>query len=55
VKEPLIREALTLRIPTTLHRHLKAVAVDNGRSLNAEIIQRLRQSFEGAEPDQASA
>ena len=27
---PLIRETLTLRLPTRLHRHLKAMAVDNG-------------------------
>jgi predicted HicB family RNase H-like nuclease len=47
---PLLREALTLRVPTKLHRRLKAVAVDNGRSLNAEIVQRLRRSFEDTTP-----
>jgi predicted HicB family RNase H-like nuclease len=47
MKQPLVRETLTLRIPTKLHRHLKAVAADSGRSLNAEIVQRLRRSFEG--------
>jgi plasmid stability protein len=30
-----------------LHQRLKVVAVDNGRSLNAEIVQRLRRSLEG--------
>jgi predicted HicB family RNase H-like nuclease len=43
---PLLREKLTLRLPLNLHQRLRAVAVDNGRSLNAEIIQRLRRSFE---------
>jgi predicted HicB family RNase H-like nuclease len=43
---PLVRETLTLRVPAKLHRRLKAAAVDNGRSLNAEIVQRLVQSFE---------
>jgi predicted HicB family RNase H-like nuclease len=46
MKTPLIREKLTLRLPPTLHRSLKAAAVDDGRSLNAEIVQRLRRSFE---------
>jgi predicted HicB family RNase H-like nuclease len=48
MKTPLVREKLTLRLPPTLHRSLKAVAVDDGRSLNAEIVQRLRQSLEGS-------
>jgi predicted HicB family RNase H-like nuclease len=47
MKAPLIREKLTLRLPATLHRRLRAVAVENGRSLNAEIVQRLRRSFDG--------
>jgi hypothetical protein len=46
MKAPLVREKLTLRLSPVLHRSLKAVAVDNGRSLNAEIVQRLRRSFE---------
>jgi predicted HicB family RNase H-like nuclease len=46
MRKPLDRETLTLRIPTKLHRHLKAEAVDNGRSLNAEIVQRLLRSLE---------
>jgi predicted HicB family RNase H-like nuclease len=48
---PLPRETLTLRLPTTLHRNLKAVAVYNGRSLNAEIVQRLLRSFVDRRPD----
>ena len=47
MKTPLVREKLTLRLPLKLHRRLKSVAVDNGRSLNAEIVQRLRRSFVG--------
>jgi hypothetical protein len=47
MKTPLIREKLTLRLPTALHLRLTGAAVDNGRSLNAEIVQRLRRSFEG--------
>jgi predicted HicB family RNase H-like nuclease len=47
MKTPLVREKLTLRLPPTLHRRLKSVAVDNGRSLNAEIVQRLRRSVDG--------
>jgi predicted HicB family RNase H-like nuclease len=56
METPLVREKLTLRLPPALHRHLKSVAADNGRSLNAEIVQRLRRSFggggapEGTEP-----
>jgi predicted HicB family RNase H-like nuclease len=46
MKTPLVRETLTLRLPPELHRLLRAVAADNGRSLNAEIIQRLRGSFD---------
>ena len=47
MKTPLVREKLTLRLPPELHRRLKSVAVDNGRSLNAEIVQRLRRSVDG--------
>jgi hypothetical protein len=54
MKTPLVREKLTLRLPPMLHRSLKAEAFDNGRSLNAEIVQRLRRSFESS-PDQTSA
>jgi predicted HicB family RNase H-like nuclease len=46
METPLIREKLTLRLPPELHQRLKPVAVDNGRSLNAEIVQRLRRSFD---------
>jgi predicted HicB family RNase H-like nuclease len=47
MKTPLDREKLTLRLPSHLHRRLTDVAVDNGRSLNAEIVQRLQRSLEG--------
>jgi hypothetical protein len=36
-----------------LHWRLKSVAVDNGCSLNAEIVQRLRRSFDGGVRDTA--
>ena len=56
MKTPLVREKLTLRLPPVLHQSLRAVAVDNGRSLNAEIVQRLRRSFDGGgAPDDALA
>jgi predicted HicB family RNase H-like nuclease len=48
---PLVREKLTLRLPPALHRHLRSAAVDNGCSLNAEIVQRLRGSFGGGAPE----
>jgi predicted HicB family RNase H-like nuclease len=48
MEKPLLRETLTVRIPTPLHRDLKALALENGRSLNSEIVQRLLRSLEGA-------
>jgi predicted HicB family RNase H-like nuclease len=48
MKTPLVREKLTLRLPTLLHQRLTVAAVDNGRSLNAEIVQRLGRSFGGS-------
>ena len=50
MKTPLVREKLTLRVPPRLHRRLRSVAVDNGRSFNAEIVQRLQRSFEDRRP-----
>jgi len=47
MKTPSVREKLTLRLPTDLHGRLTRSAVDNGRSLNSEIVQRLRRSVEG--------
>jgi len=47
MQTPLFREKLTLRLPPELHRSLRVVAVENGRSLNAEIVQRLSRSFDG--------
>jgi predicted HicB family RNase H-like nuclease len=54
MKKPVVRDALTLRLPPKLHRHLKAKAVDNGRSLNAEIVQRLQRTVEDANEAQAA-
>jgi predicted HicB family RNase H-like nuclease len=48
MKTRLGREKLTLRLPIDLHRCLTRSAVESGRSLNAEIVQRLKRSFEGA-------
>lgn len=42
------------RIPTELKKLLKHAAVDNGRSLNAEVIQRLKASLK-AEGKQVQA
>jgi predicted HicB family RNase H-like nuclease len=38
---------LMVRLPADLHAEVKRLAKENGNSLNAEIIQRLRRSFEG--------
>jgi predicted HicB family RNase H-like nuclease len=48
---PLVREKLTLRLPADLHRLLVRAANDDGRSLNSEIVQRLRKSLEGISPE----
>jgi predicted HicB family RNase H-like nuclease len=45
------REKLTLRLPPEVHVRVKACAADNGRSLNAEIVQRLKQTLEGYTQD----
>ena len=54
METPLFREKLTLRLPPPLHRTLKAAAVDNGRSLNAEIVQRLRRSLQSTSAPKGS-
>jgi predicted HicB family RNase H-like nuclease len=54
MKTPITREKLTLRLPPDIHLNLKAVAVENGRSLNAEIVQRLRRSFAGTSTPKGS-
>lgn len=46
MKTPLVREKLTLRVPADVHLQLQHAAADNDRSLNAEIVQRLRRSLE---------
>jgi predicted HicB family RNase H-like nuclease len=56
MKTPLRRDARTLRLPPKLHRQLRVVAVENGRSLNAEIVQRLQRTVEDASlPERRSA
>lgn len=35
---------LTLRLPANLHEKLVKAAIESGRSLNAEIVQRLKKS-----------
>ena len=54
MKAPLVREKLTLRLPPKLHRHLRAAAGNNDRSLNAEIVRRLQRSLEGTRTPEAS-
>lgn len=41
------KEQLTLRLPKDLHAELNAARELSGRTLTAEIISRLRASFEG--------
>ena len=41
------RTKITLRMPPSIHGEIQKSAADNGRSLNAEIVQRLKASFEG--------
>ena len=48
MKTPLLREKLTLRLPIELHLRSTDAADDNGRSLNSEIVQRLRRGFDAA-------
>jgi predicted HicB family RNase H-like nuclease len=49
------REKLTLRLPANLHQRLAEQAQENGRSLNAEIVQRLRASMDGWKLDRRSS
>jgi plasmid stability protein len=35
-----------VRIPPDMKKALKHIAVDNGRSLNAEVVDRLKKSLE---------
>ena len=41
------REKLTLRLPPEIHRAMVAQAAENDRSLNSEIVARLRASLRG--------
>jgi len=42
-----LRIPLSLRLPVELHERVKAAARESGRSVNAEIVWRLRRSFDG--------
>lgn len=44
-----LRIPLMTRLKTDLHKRLVRAARDNGRSLNAEIMTRLEESFDIAE------
>lgn len=44
-----------IRMPPEMKRRLKSIAADNGRSMNAEILARIEQSFELASADRAKA
>ncbi|RWN78043.1 MAG: Arc family DNA-binding protein [Mesorhizobium sp.] len=44
-----------IRMPPEMKRRLKKIAADNGRSMNAEIMARIEQSFELASGDRAKA
>ncbi|TIL36187.1 Arc family DNA-binding protein [Mesorhizobium sp.] len=44
-----------IRMPPEMKRRLKSIAADNGRSMNAEILARIEQSFELAGADRAKA
>jgi predicted HicB family RNase H-like nuclease len=41
------RTKITLRMPPELHAQLNAAKADSRRSLNEEIVYRLRQSLNG--------
>ncbi|WP_017999049.1 Arc family DNA-binding protein [Paracoccus sp. N5] len=42
-------EQISLRLPDGWRRALKIAAAVNGRSMNAEIVQRLRPTLEAAD------
>ncbi|TIL53808.1 Arc family DNA-binding protein [Mesorhizobium sp.] len=44
-----------IRMPPEMKKRLKKIAADNGRSMNAEIMARIEQSFELAGGDRAKA
>lgn len=43
------QDQFVLRLPDGMRDELKTVADQNGRSMNAEIIARIEESFEGSE------
>lgn len=49
------RLTIHIRIPTTLLRQVKTTAVENGHSMNAEIVARLERSFSAGDTDRGKA
>lgn len=39
---------MTLRMPPAMHKGIKAVAKEQGRSVNAELLYRVRQAYAAA-------
>jgi molybdopterin converting factor small subunit len=37
---------INLRVPANLKKKIELIAIENSRSTNAEVVQRLEQSFE---------
>lgn len=37
---------INLRVPADLKKKIELIAIENSRSINAEVVQRLEQSFE---------
>lgn len=37
---------INLRVPANLKKKIELIAIENSRSINAEVVQRLEQSFE---------
>lgn len=48
-------EQISLRLPDGWRRQIKIAAAENGRTMNAEIVQRLRASIEGANDNRRTA
>lgn len=49
MKEDIYRSQF--RLPMSLYENLKKATEENGRSLNAELVSRLEQSFEAGDDD----
>lgn len=44
-----LKDAYTLRLPDGWREELKIAAAENGRTINAEIVQRLRPTIKAAD------